>query len=92
MTLVTDGNIQPTGYQQLTGLDTVQGLNSQGGRIALIQAAQKAVRWRDDGVDPTDTIGMLLEAGRDFWYTGDVTKIKFIEVGNGAEINVSFYR
>lgn len=92
MNQVIDGNLEPTGFQQITDLSSVRGLNSQGGRIALIQAVSKSVRWRDDGTNPTDTVGMLLEAGRDFWYTGNVTKIRLIEVSNGAELNISFYR
>jgi len=89
---VTDGNLEPTGYQQINDLSAVRGLNPQGGRIALIQAVSRRVRWRDDGEDPTPTVGMLLVAGQDFWYTGDVKKIRFIEVSAGAELNISFYR
>lgn len=92
MSQVTDGNLEPTGFQHITDLSVPVGMNTGGGRIALIQAEDKGVRWRDDGEDPTANVGMYLEAGRDFWYTGKLSALKFIGAKSGAKLNVSFYR
>jgi hypothetical protein len=59
--------------------------------IALITPETQAVRWRDDDVNPTASVGMPLAAGVTLQYDGDLTKIKFIEQTAGAKINVSYY-
>lgn len=87
-----DAKLVPMGYQQITGLSTVKGLNPpQHARVALIQGLSQNVRWRDDGTVPSATVGMQLLATRDFLYTGDLVQIKFIEEAASAEINVSYY-
>jgi len=49
------------------------------------------VRWRDDGVAPTASIGMPLAAGVTLQYDGDLTQIQFIQYGGTAELNVTYY-
>lgn len=89
---VIDGKLIPLKYQQLLSLDTVKGLEPPPNvRVAVIQALSQNVRWRDDGDNPTNTAGMVLLANRDMLYTGDLTKIKFIEETASAELNVSYY-
>lgn len=88
------------GYQQITSLTSaaaltvpqrdLQGLN-QKPTFALITPLTAAVRWRDDGVAPTASIGMPLAAGVTLQYDGDLTKIRFIENGGTAELNISYY-
>jgi hypothetical protein len=88
------------GYQQITSLSAataltvptrdLNGLN-QKPVIALITPETQAVRWRDDDVNPTASVGMPLAAGVTLQYDGDLTKIKFIEQTAGARINVSYY-
>jgi hypothetical protein len=59
---------------------------------AIIQnSGTAAVRWRDDGTAPTATIGMLLAAGAELDYVGDISKIQFIHVAAGAQLEVSLY-
>ncbi len=49
------------------------------------------VRWRDDGVAPTSTVGMILNGGQEIDTTTDLATIQFI-VGAGAPIlNISYY-
>ena len=61
--------------------------------VALIQAEEQNIRWRDDGVAPTVSTGMILYAGdQPFLYDGDLRTIKFIAVISGAILNVSYYR
>ncbi len=84
------------GYQQITNLSsavglTVPGAGSLRGRLVLLIAEGQTVRWRDDGTNPTATVGMPLEVGQPFFYSGDPGAIKFIEAAAGAKLNVSYY-
>ena len=91
-TYIVDSKLIPLKYQQITSLGTAVGLEPpQHARIALIQAVAQSVRWRDDGTNPTATVGMQLEAGRDILYTGDLTKLKLIEEAASAEVNILYY-
>ena len=87
------------GYEQITvntakGLTvpsrTPNGLNEKP-VFALIVAEGAAVRWRDDGTDPTASIGMPLAVGVPLQYDGDLNKIKFIQQAANGIINVSYY-
>jgi len=79
------------GYEQITGLIAVQALKPKDAFFALIQAEAKDIRWRDDGVDPTDTVGMLLVAGDTMEYMGDLNAIRFIETAVSGILNVTYY-
>ena len=87
------------GYQQITvdsakGLTvpatTPDGLNSKP-VFALIIAEGAAVRWRDDGTNPTTSVGMPLAVGVPLQYDGDLIKIRFIQQAATGIINVSYY-
>lgn len=88
------------GYQQITSLSSatgltvpsrdVQGLSCKPS-IALITPETQAVRWRDDGVNPTASVGMPLAVGVTLQYDGDLTQIKFIEQTGSAKLNISYY-
>lgn len=89
---VIDSPITPKGYEQVTSLSSAAGLTvPSGATVALIHAEDQNVRWRDDGTDPTTTVGMLQIAGSERWYVGDLSAIKFIEVASSAKLNVSYY-
>ena len=49
------------------------------------------MRWRDDDVSPTSTVGMPLAAGVTLQYDGDLTKIRFIEQAASAKLNITYY-
>lgn len=63
-------------------------------RRATIRVVGQPINWRDDGVDPTGSVGMLLAAGDTLVYDGDVTLFKMITdasaVGN-ADIRVAYH-
>lgn len=91
---------QCLGYQQITagGLAastplTIPANNANNGdpTYAIIQAEAQAVRWRDDGTDPTAAIGMTIPAGGELRYDGNLAAIRFIQVTAGAILNVSYY-
>lgn len=90
---VIDGNRLPLGYEQVTGLSSAKGLTVPAGtRLCLIVALTQAVRWRDDGTNPTGTVGMPLAVNTLLTYWGDPTLIKFFEQAASAELNVSYYK
>lgn len=60
-------------------------------RLVVIQALTQNVRWRDDGTPPTASSGMQLAAGSSMSYTGDFSKIQFIEETGTAVLNISCY-
>jgi hypothetical protein len=86
-----EGNVNPIGYEKLTGLSTAKGLTIKGSSYVLLKAEGQGVRWRDDGVNPTVSEGMLLDAGEEFWYTGSPLAIKFIEAVAGATVYAAHY-
>jgi len=88
------------GYQQITDLSSATFLTvptknlsglAGGPSIAIITPEAQAVRWRDDGVAPTATVGMPLAVGVTLQYDGDLTQIRFFEQAGGAKLNVSYY-
>ena len=91
--IIREGRRQPLGYQQLTGISSSTPLTVPSGAMAcLIQAEAQDIRWRDDGVAPTASIGMKLTAGGDFYYTGDLSAVRVIQTTAGSIVNVSYYR
>ena len=88
------------GYQQITDLSSAVGLavptqDKQGNlkqpTFALIVAETQGIRWRDDGTNPTASVGMPLAVGVPLQYDGDLNGIKFIEQTASAKLNVSYY-
>ena len=91
----SDVTLVPVNYEQLTSLSSAAGLTAakyDGASAAVIQAEDQNVRWRDDGTDPTASVGMQLTAGNDIWYTGSFSAIKLIEETASAKLNVTYYR
>ena len=93
------GQRKPVGYQQIaagglaaaTKLTLPAFLAGFNVTYVVIQAEATSVRWRDDGVAPTTTVGMILPAGGELDYTGDPSSIQFIQTAAGAILNVSYY-
>jgi len=93
-TYVVDGNLKALGYEQVTGLTAAKTLTiPTGARVVALQAQDQDIRWRDDGTDPTATVGMILIAGdRPFLYNGnDLTALSFFEAAATAILNVTYY-
>ena len=90
------------GYQQITNLSastalTIPTRSNQTGvagtpTVAVIIPTGAAVRWRDDGVAPTATIGMPLASDGVLIYDGDLTRIRFIQQSANGVLNVSYYK
>ena len=60
------------------------------GRV-LIQAEGQSIRWRDDGVDPTAAIGMLIPVNTVVEFDGDLDKFRMIETAASAKANCTYY-
>lgn len=88
----------PLGYCQLTSIDTAAALSACSGGIpsgatyAIVTAEAQAVRWRDDAVNPTTSVGMPVAVGAPFFYAGTLSKFRVISSTAGAKLDVSFYR
>jgi hypothetical protein len=100
MTMNVKGITTCMGYQQITDLSSAVGLtvptqtpngSNTKANFALIIAETQNVRWRDDGTNPTASVGMLLVAGTPLQYDGDLSRIKFIETTGSAKLNISYY-
>jgi len=81
------------GYVQLTSLGAATSLTVPAGTaLVLIQPEGQAVRWRDDGVNPTAGVGYPLAVGIELAYTGRAfSGLRFIEQIAGAKLNILFY-
>ena len=82
------------GYRQVTSTASAFGLPTPpaGTRRAVIQAEAQALRWRDDGTNPTASVGMTIPAGGELRYDGaDMSLIKLIAASAGAIANVAYY-
>lgn len=81
------------GYQQITSLSAATALTIPSGcTMALIQPEAQAVRWRDDGTDPTASVGYPLAVGTELQYTAaQLSKVKFIEQTASAKLNIVYY-
>lgn len=98
---VKDQPLTPLGYQQITGIDNVTpvGLTVPAGSIyAFLQVSQGGTNvtllYRDDGVNPTATVGFPLIPGVFYPYeVTPLTAIKFIGTAAGTTtLNVLYYK
>ncbi len=89
------------GFQQIGTLSSAVGLtiptrdangNTCKPNAVLLNPTTQAVRFRDDGTNPTSAIGIRIPAdGVPFYYDGDLTRIRFIETTASAVLNVAYY-
>jgi hypothetical protein len=92
----------PLGYAQYTSLGSSTLLTATpqsgvalpaGATACLISCEVSGVRYRDDGVAPTATIGMqMTPTGSPLLYAGALSAIQFIQSASGAILNVLYYR
>lgn len=82
----------PLGYQQITSLSAATGLTiPTGATIAQLTIETQAVRMRDDGTNPTASVGFPLNVGSILIFTSNLTALKFIEQVASAKIDVLYY-
>lgn len=80
------------GFQQITDLSSAVGLTvPSGATLALIVPETQNIRWRDDGTNPTASVGMPVFVGASLSYDGDLNRIRFIQEAASAKLNISYY-
>lgn len=80
-------------FARITDLSAAASLpKATSGRKAIFQAEGQPVRWRADGVDPDANTGMLLGVDASVEYTGDLTKLRFIQTAASAILSVTIFR
>lgn len=85
-------NDRPLGYQQFVGAAAATSLTVPAGAVfAIITTETQAIRWRDDGTNPTSAIGYPLTAGSELMLTSPLGVFRFIEQAASATVNVSYY-
>lgn len=91
-TMSVPGNSQPCGYEQIP-CDTVQSLTvPANARWALFRAEAQTVRIRDDGTDPTSSVGFPLLTTHDaLMYIGNLSGVRCIAATAGGILNVLYY-
>lgn len=97
-----DGLMTPLGYARYASPSTSTLLSASpatgvtlpaDATYMLLQAETQNIRWRDDGVAPAATEGMLLIAGDPgFWYSGNLAAFRFIQTAAGGVLRVSYYK
>lgn len=88
------GQFTALGCQQITSLGTAVGFASvpTGATLAFIAIEGQPVRYRDDGTNPTASIGTPLLIGGPNPYTGPLSTVRFIQTAASAIIDVCFYK
>jgi len=90
---------QAKGYCQLTSLSSAVSVSTCSGGIPtgsdlmVICAETQGIRYRDDGVAPTSSVGMPIAAGSCFQYSGSsLSAVQVIEQTASAKLNILFYK
>lgn len=99
---MADRNLDALGYGQITSLSAAVAVSSAtfagaagfpaGTSEVVLQPETQNVRYRDDGTNPTASVGMILFAGT--MYTFDINQIarmNVIETVASAKLNISCY-
>ena len=82
------------GFETFTvDASVAQGLTPpQGAQLALLNTYNEDARFRDDGIDPTASIGQpIIKLSTLQYNIEDLTKIKIIAVTGTTQINVTYY-
>lgn len=84
--------LEPAGHEQLTSITSATALTvPTGARVAVLQVEVAQARMRDDGTNPTTSVGMPIGAGETYDYVGDLSKVKLIG-SSGTIVNVAYYK
>lgn len=85
-------NLRPLGYQQITSLSSATALTvPDGTAVVLVTCSTAPCRFRDDGVDPTASVGYPMAIGEERIYAGSPTALKFITQTSGTVLDILYY-
>jgi len=95
ITATYPAGIKPLGYQQLTVSTTALSLTVPAKAIrAVIGVEAQPIRWRDDGTNPTSSVGMLQKADTfiEIYDPQALNAFKAIrQDASDATLNISYY-
>ena len=90
--MFTRERVVPIGHEQIACVTSTGLTVPSGAQYALITTETQNARFRDDGTAPTATVGQLIKTtDPPLWYTGKLSKLRFIEAASAAKINVAYY-
>lgn len=88
-------SLTPLGYQQLTVSATAVGFTLPAGVTVLMAVAMvetNTIRYRDDGVNPTASVGTLVQANVPVVVCGAaISSFRAIRTGSDAALSINFY-
>lgn len=81
------------GCHQLASFSTSTSLTvDTGATFAAGSVEGNSVRYRDDGVAPTASVGIVLAAGANFYFSENLSNMQFIPTTGSATIDYCDYR
>jgi hypothetical protein len=84
--------LTPLGYQQITSLSSAAALTvPAGSTCAEIVVEGASIRWREDGTNPTASVGMPMTVGSSRLHTTSLAAFRAIEQSSGAVLNIHYY-
>lgn len=86
--------LYPLGYQQMAlSADSVSAapVAPSGTIVALLKVEGSPVRYRDDGVNPTQSVGMPLSVGESLVYDAVMLDMRLIAQQAGAIVDIAYY-
>jgi len=86
---------KPNGYQQLAVSSTAVALTVPAGTTrAVCKVATNAIRYRDDGVNPTATVGYPVAANGELELHGteQLSAFKAIRQSSDATLDILYYK
>jgi len=88
--------VKPCGYEQITVSSTAVGLTvPKGASRAIVTVEAQPLRYRDDGTDPSSTVGVLCQANLRFELESRYSMLAFKAIrqgGTDAVLSVSYYK
>jgi hypothetical protein len=88
------GPTKPLGHNKVTVSSSAVSLPSipAGVKRVVIRTLGQAINWRDDGTDPTSSVGMALLADETLVFDGDAYLFRMIRSsGSDADVRVAYY-
>lgn len=87
--------LRAKGYQQFAAgaVDTATALTvPDGASVAIFKPAAQAIRFRDDGTNPTAAIGYPVAVGAEYVYaSSSLPRVRIIASTAGAALDVLYY-
>ena len=84
-------NPTPLSYQQFTATGLMSLSIPTGAKFAYLLTENGGIRWRDDGVAPTSSVGFPLPGGTQM-LVADLSAFQLCPMASSCTVNISFYK